>query len=295
MWRSLAYFAVVAAAAALAFASSLALPDDPSTEFLSPRARPIRLASLSPSTTELCAALDLVPQLVARSSFCEYPPEVQRIPDVGGLLDPNLERLLSLRPDLVLLPGKSLMLREAIGPTGLPFAALPDSTLDDVFVSLRELGRLTGRGDHAERVVRRIHADLESLSQQVDSANVLRVLLVISPSRIPPVNPQVAGPGSYLDILLGKTGHVNAMADLGRGWAEVGLETLVRANPDVIVEFWPNADPQALATARQAWGMVGLMNAVRDGRIHVISGGVHWIPGPRVTETLRALVEVLKE
>src|SRR5439155_11954920 len=102
------------------------------------------------STTELCAALGLLDHLVARSSYCDWPPEVANIPAVGALLDPDRERLMALRPDIVLLPGSSRMLQEAVANTGLRVLSLPDSTLDDVYASLRTLGRLMGVQARAE-------------------------------------------------------------------------------------------------------------------------------------------------
>src|SRR5437879_1709007 len=105
MLRTILYFSALAIAAISTWFLRFCLPAEWTRESVESTAIPTRIASLSPSTTELCAALGLLDRLVARSSYCDWPPEVTKIPAVGALLDPDRERLMALRPDIVLLPG----------------------------------------------------------------------------------------------------------------------------------------------------------------------------------------------
>lgn len=294
MWRTLTYVIGV-----LALAGSAVLARDRliGSELLTVDASgiPQRIASISPSTTEFCAALGLTDRLVARSSYCDWPPEVLRVPAVGALNDPDLERLVGLRPDLVLIPGQSRFLQDALAGIGVPVLSLPDSRLEDVYSALLILGHATGREVVAEEKVNSIRRELAMLARPAKPQLGKRVLLSFSESRIPPVNPWVALPGSYPDELLQLAGHMNAMEASGREWSEVSLEAVLRADPDVILEFWPTAKPGAEELAKQAWAQVGSMKAVRNNQVHVIVGANHYIPGPRVAETLRVLEEVLGE
>ena len=291
MWRNVSYWSGIALVAAAPLLPRAGASGEPPGRADS--AAPIRrIASLSPSTTELCAALGLTDRLVARSRFCDWPPEVLAVPDVGGLLDPDLERIVLLRPDLVLLPGASRLLRDAMAATDLRAVALPDSSLEDVFSSLSELGRLTGRAEHTARIVDEIRRDLEALRRSAHPATRRRVLLVIE-SQPPIQHAFVAGPRSYLDTLLSMSGHLNAMAALNRPWAEVSAEQIVAADPDAIIEFRPAASAADAPDVVRAWAPFDSLRAVRDRRVFVVRGRHHVVPGPRVAETLRLLMELL--
>lgn len=293
MWRTLLYGAGVLVLAASAVLARARLPRFDDLRTNDAAAIPRRIASLSPSTTEFCAALGLTDRLVARSTFCEWPPEVLRVPAVGALNDPDLERLMGLRPDLVLIPGKSRFLHEMLLGVGFRVESMPDSSLEDVYVSLATLGAMTGRETAAQEKIASIRRDLALIARPAKPQLGKRVLLVVTPSHIPPGNPWVALPGSYLDGLLQLAGHVNALPAMGRDWSEVSLEAVLKADPDVILEFWPEVKPADHDMVRQAWSTVGPMKAVRNGQVHLIVGRNHLLPGPRVAETLKALEAVL--
>lgn len=289
MGRTLTYAAGILSLAASAILARGRLPDTSAPQDTD---RPIRrIVSLSPSTTEICATLGMTDRLVARSRFCDWPPEVRHLPSLGGLVDLDFERLLGVRPDLVLVSGRSQQQRDVVAALGLRAMSLPDNSLEDIFASMAALGRATDREPVAREKVAAIQSELSALARPVNSATALRVLLVFSPSRIPPVDPWVALPGSHPDALLTMAGNVNAMPDSGRPWAAVSMEAVLRANPDVILEFWPEAGDESIA--RRAWEMVGPMNAVRNNRVRVIVGPQHYVPGPRVAETLRVMINTL--
>lgn len=300
MARTIIYFgAILALAAAAAVGRASLRPIAESADGADGangalRHPPRRIASLSPSTTELCAALGLTDRLVARSRYCDWPPTILEVPPVGGLLDLDVERLVAARPDVVLLPGRSQAQRDALSRTGLRFVSLPDSALEDVFVSLEQLGRLAGVDAEAAAVIARIRHELDGLTRSSRPARPLRVLLVVERLQLPPTRVYVAGPGSYLDRLLRLAGHENAMASLGRVWGEVGLEEVLLADPDAIIEFPSDARVDDLQAVRDGWAKVGAMNAVRSNRVFVLAGQQHTVPGPRVADTLRAIVELLR-
>lgn len=300
MARTIVYFGAILALAAAAAVGRASLPPMPDSAdgtdgaIRPPRHPPRRMASLSPSTTELCAALGLTDRLVARSRYCDWPPTILEVPPVGGLLDLDVERLVASRPDLVLLPGRSQAQRDALARTGLRFVSLPDSSLEDVFVSLQQLGRVAGVEVEAAAVIGRIRRELEALTRTSRPARPLRVLLVVERLQLPPTRVYVAGPGSYLDRLLRLAGHENAMASLGRVWGEVGLEEVLLENPDAIIEFPSDSRVDDLQAVRDGWARVGAMNAVKNNRVFVLAGQQHTVPGPRVADTLRAIIELLR-
>ena len=104
---------------------------------------PRRIISTSPQLTEIACALGLRDSLIGRSSYCRHPPGIDQVPSVGALLDLNLELLVQLKPDLVLISGRSELIRTRLTDLRMDFVSLPDSSLDDIYIAIEELGKLT--------------------------------------------------------------------------------------------------------------------------------------------------------
>ena len=157
-------------------------------------AGPARIVSTAPQLTEIACALGLRDRLVGRSSYCDHPPDIEAVPDVGSLLDLNLEQIMSLEPDLVLISGQSRLIRERLDDAGIRYESLPDASLADVFAAIRKLGDLTGRPRTAANLVIAIRADLTRLVTEHRPARPLRVLMLIGRLSDPPRSPSVASP-----------------------------------------------------------------------------------------------------
>jgi iron complex transport system substrate-binding protein len=258
-------------------------------------AGPARIVSTAPQLTETACALGLREQLVGRSSFCDYPPGVEAVASVGALLDINVEMIASLEPDLVLVSGRSRMITERLENVGLRFVSLPDTSLDDVFAAITQLGRLCGRTRTAELLVSNLRADLQRLCAADRSPHSHSVLIHVGEMRNPPGAPWVAGPGSYLGELLVMLGHENAAVGLKRPFGQLPLEEVLAVDPEVILELRgaPVGEEGQQASALAAWAAVGPLKAVRNGDVRVLPGREHHIPGPRVGITLHAMMTAI--
>ena len=117
-----------------------------------PSRRATRIVSLVPALTEMLFAIGAGRQVIAISSYDRYPPEAQGLPRVGALLDPDTERIFSLRPDLVITYGSQLDLQTQLQRTGIPIFEYHHAGLTDVTATIRRLGAVTGRTADAERV-----------------------------------------------------------------------------------------------------------------------------------------------
>ncbi len=307
-------------------------PHPPSDGSSSADAPPRRIVSLVPSFTETCFALGLGERVVGRSTYCAYPPQAADLPDVGGLLDPNLERIVSLRPDLLLVPASGRDLRGYLDAPGLNYLALPNDTLDDVFSAIREIGRRCDRQAAAEALVARLHARVAAAQERaregtsaagardqrrddpgagsrsqsrgqepavygqapVARNEPLRVMLSITASKQPMDPPWVAGPDSYLGSLLRLLGQEPVPEHLDRSYAQLSYEQVLRSNPDVIIEVRGLAGQGSVADGpAAAWGTLGPLRAARTGRVYVLEGAQHVTPGPRFVDTLDELVALL--
>ncbi len=232
--------------------------DPPETE-----AGPSRIISMAPALTEICWALGLGGRMVGRTQYCIYPPAAQRIEVVGALLDPNIERILALRPDLVVITRGSAVLREKFEGLKLPLQVLPTDSLEDIYIAIEQLGQATGRPKTAALLVRDLRADLGRLRQQaaeVSRARPRKVLFVTGALPSPPKGVWVAGPGSYLDALLGLAGATNVVAG-DRAWLEIGTEQVLWMRPETIVEVREPAE-----AGRQSRGGRGVARPSRPGK-----------------------------
>jgi iron complex transport system substrate-binding protein len=261
-------------------------PEDPPTE--------LRLLPLAPSATEILCALGLSENLVGRTQYCQYPPRIQSLPVVGALTDLNLEVVTRLEPDLVLVAGSSRAQTARLSRIGLSFATLPDETLPDLFKAIEQAGALTSRPRTAATLVTNLRQDLE----RVDAAYNIppqRVLLLIGTLATPPAPPFIAGPESFYTTLIERAGCTNAAPEGFDAFAPLSLEVILREDPDVIIELDADgsARPHGSADARAAWERVGDLTAVREGRVHVLSGRRHFLLSPRITFTYADLCHVL--
>lgn len=267
---------------------------DPLIDPAEQRPSKLRIVSLAPSATEIVAALGLADRLVARTNYCTHPPAVRGVPVIGGLVDLDVERLVALKPDRILLSGRSRLQTQKLRAAGLKYTSLPDATLDDIFAAIRAAGDALGRPKTAGRLCEALRADLERVRKAYADLPRQRVLVVLGELGDPPRPVFAAGPGSFYDDLLRFAGQRNAMPALHGAFAPLSLEAIVRMDPDVIVQLAP--DPKRAAPREETlrrWRLVGPLAAVRGGRVVTLAGRVYYVPGPRVAFVFRDLCRAL--
>jgi|GEM_PF-405658 len=262
-------------------------PPAPSRSSESEPKPPQRIITLAPSLTETAFALGLGGRVVGVGDYDQWPPEAATRPRLGGLINPNLERMVALQPDLaVLLPSQEDIARR-LETLGIETLILPSETLEDVETAYRRLGTVGGVSATAEEAVAAFRRRLAPRAVARDA----RVMLSLSRPVGSVATVRIAGPDTFLDELLGRLGAVNAFADAPTRYPLVGLEEILARAPDVIVEIYPEAVSAATEAAlRQDWQRVApRLPAVRDERIAVIGGTFTVVPGPRLPELYEAL------
>jgi len=251
-------------------------------------APPQRIVSLVPSLTEAVCALDACDRLVGVDDYSNYPPQVMSLPRLGGLYDPNVERIVALGPDLVLL-SKYGRLPQVLRQAGLTVFILESETLEDAFRNLTTLGRLLDREDRATRLVDAIQREMQRIADLVRaSGRSPSVYYEIDPT------PYAAGPDSFIGALIELAGGRNVVpAHLGL-FPRISPELVIQADPDVIVL----GDAPYGVTARQLAERPGwaALSALREGRVAELDAAqVDLVsrPGPRVAEAVRLLAALL--
>lgn len=249
---------------------------------------PQRIVSLLPSLTESVCALEQCQRLVGVDRYSNYPESVRRLPVVGGGLDPNIEGIVALRPDVVLMAtsSRAALRLEALG---IKVVALEPKSHKDVQRVLKTLGLLLGVPEEqgAGRLWRVIDASMSAASQSLSArAKTSRVYFEVSRG------PYAAGESSFIGETLTRLGVKNVVPAALGPFPKLNPEFVVRANPDVIMVG--NRSMQAMASY-PGWGSI---KAVKEQRICVFGvndSDVVVRPGPRMAEAARLMAKCLED
>jgi iron complex transport system substrate-binding protein len=258
-------------------------------------AAPRRIVSLVPSLTEMLYAVGAGPQVVAVSSYDEFPPEVKKLPRVGALLDPDVERILSLRPDLVLTYGSQTTLEAQLERAGIKVFSYRHAGIAGILQGLRDLGAATGHGAEGDRKAREVQAQLDAVRARVRSFPRPRTLLVFGRQPQSLQQTYVSGGVGFMHDVLDVAGGANVFADVSRESVQPSQETLLTRAPEAIVEVNANKPltPPQIAAERRVWAPLASIPAVRNGRIYFLTADYLMSPGPRVALAAEALARVL--
>ncbi len=275
---------MVAVLGLAASAQAVQVTDDRGVRVTFDRA-PQRIVTLLPSLTETVCELGQCHRLVGVDRYSNHPAPVRSLPQVGGGVDPNVEAVVALKPDLVLAAISSRGI-ERLESLGLKVLALEPRTAADVQRVLGKLGQVLEVAD-AQRIWRNIDAGVQAAAQSLSPrARAQRVYFEASRG------PYAAGPKSFIGEVLARLGAGNIITpDLGP-FPKINPEYVVRADPDVIMISERNA--QGL-TQRPGWGA---MRAVREQRLCVFSAAQADVlvrPGPRMAEAARLMAQCLEE
>lgn len=251
---------------------------------------PQRIVSLVPAATEILFAIGAGPQVVAVSSYDTFPPEVERLPRVGALLDPDLERILSLRPDLVVIYGSQHDLQQQFERSGVPIFRLVHGGLAEIESTMRELGARTGHRDEAQRASDQLRARIDAVRARVTGRPRPRTLLVFGRAPGSLRNLYASGGYGFLHDMLVAAGGENVFADIHRESVQASTEMILARRPEVILELHAEPPPSA---DLDAWQAVSSVPAVANGRIHVLTGTDLVVPGPRVAGAVERMAQVL--
>jgi iron complex transport system substrate-binding protein len=243
-----------------------------------------RIVSLVPALTEILFAIGSGPQVIAVSSFDDDPPEVLKLPKVGALLDPDTERILSMRPDLVLTYGSQTDLDKQLAAAGIRTFPYRHGGLADLTPTFHALGKLTGHVEEAGRVAASIEARLDAVRARVAGRRRPRTLLVMG--RTPQSLRQLHASGGigFLHDVVTLAGGANVFSDIKRQSVQASTEMLISRAPEVILDLQYSRElkPGELEKERETWQALPSIPAVKTGRVHIMLGDHLVVPGPRI-------------
>jgi iron complex transport system substrate-binding protein len=233
---------------------------------------PKRLVSLSPNLTEIIYGMGAFDQLVGVSQYTSYPPAVSKLPVLGGWQNPDYEKLVALRPDLVLVDGAQAPFVEGkCQELGLRVMVIADEKVADVAAAITVLGKATGHEAEAAKLLQSTRDGLLRVSQKTASLPKRKVVLIVDRTPGTLRDLYTATAGSYLTELVELAGGRIAVPPDKRGYAKLSKEDLLAADPDVILDFTHGAVGRFAGDPMEAWREMPELKAVRTHRVHEVN------------------------
>jgi len=252
-----------------------------------------RVVSIIPATTEMLFAMGAGDRVVAVGSYDRFPPEVDRLPRVGALLDPNVERILSLKPGLVVLYGTQTDLRAQLERAGVPYYAYVHRGLPDITQTIRSLGARVGVDAAANALAERIERQLRDIRTRVADRRRPKTLLVFGREPGTLRNIEASGGVGFLHDMLETAGGDDVLADVKQQAVTMSTELVLARAPEVIVELRYARGDAAAASDLRAWGALASVPAVRNHKVFLLQGEEFVVPGPRVVAATERLARTL--
>lgn len=247
---------------------------------------PRRLVSLAPSLSEYVFLLGQEEKLVGVTRYCNYPPRAKLLPRIGGISDPDVERIVAAAPDLVLCTtdGNPKDKVRAIEELGIPCFCTAPQDLAAIFASVERIGALVGVPDRAREEAASLKGRAARAGRAAAPGAAPRVLVALSTSPL-----IAAGKGTFLDELVGLAGGRNAAASFSGRYPRLSVEDVVAASPDVVFVA-AMAGVERLPPEMLRWKEVP---AFRDGSVVSLDGDLVTRPGPRMVAALEEISKAL--
>ena len=250
-----------------------------------------RIVSLAPSITEILFAVGAGERLVGVTTYCNYPPAATRITKIGGLVNIDIEKIIALKPDIVIgtKDGNPIEVFDRLRKLGIRVETFQPATFQETCESIVELGRLTGK----EREARALCAEMNKKLKEITASR---------PKRSPSVLLQygfdllvVAGEGSIGDELIRLAGGRNVMEGSPGPYLRPDIENVIAKNPEVILELSMGTEKDSAGIAQKRWSRWRSVSAVRNKQIYVLDPDLITRPGPRILEGLALIAQAIRK
>ncbi|UCF69970.1 MAG: cobalamin-binding protein [candidate division WOR-3 bacterium] len=239
-----------------------------------------RIVSLSPAMTEILFSIGAGDRIVGVTTFCDFPPQAKKITKVGDFSHPSIERIIALKPDLVIvnLPEQTRTKKDLDRLKIRTFVSSPHS-LSEIYAELSALGTTLGLHEAADSLIL-------YMKRNIDSVHTLRrkkVYVEISPRPIVTI-----GVATFLNDMIREAGGENIFADLDKDYPTVSQEAVIARDPEIIIVLHPQD-----ITGRIGWQSI---RAIEERRVHTGLNPDHLMrPGPRLVEGYWALKEIIND
>jgi len=252
---------------------------------------PERIVSFGPAITEILFALGLGDKVVGVDDFSDYPEETLEKAKVGNAWSPSIEAVVELEPDLVLTVD-SVQFISDLESLGYTYFILDPDDIYGIVENIRLVGNVTGKVIEGEQLASEMEQVVADITEQVEDASRPKVCFVIDATQ--PNMPWIAGPGSFIDDIINLAGGENIAASAATAWAQLSIEEIVDAEPDIIVvQTMIGGIPTITAEQMGEHVVWQQLTAVQADKVYIIDGDIVSRPGPRIMQGLEEMAGII--
>ena len=254
-----------------------------------------RIISTSPSITEILFELGLKDRVIAVTNFCKYPKEACQRPSIGGMLNPNMEKVVSLTPDLIIYQSGNQRLRNNAKNVGVQTLEVRMGNLEEIFESIKKLGVALNCQEQANKLTLKLTTGIAFYQERLKDLPQKEVLLLLGDSSDPARDLYAAGPGTFLNELLILSGGKNIIRDSPARYPKLSKEHIIEKSPEIIIEAGPksNLSQKEIDLKIKEWHRFPTIKAVKNNQIYFIGADYILIPGPRLLKIIEQFSKVI--
>jgi iron complex transport system substrate-binding protein len=246
-----------------------------------------RVITLAPNLTEIVFAIGAGDRVVGNTTYCDYPAEAQNVAKVGDTLHPSLERIIALRPQVVLVSTSSQLevFTQQLQSQNIAVFVTDPHDLDGVFKSIEQIGMILHHEQQAQALVQRLRDRTNAVEQAVKQTKPVRVFYQVSGEPL-----YTIGRDSFITDLMRRAGGLSVTAEIPGAWPKFSNESALAAKPDAII--LPTGGSMGAANANVAEALRN-SPAVQTGRVYKINDDHLARPGPRAVDGLEEMARAL--
>jgi iron complex transport system substrate-binding protein len=243
-----------------------------------------RVVSLAPANTEIIYALGAESKLVGVTTYCDYPEKAKEKEKVGDFANPNVERVISLNPEVVLATGGIQKgVTERLEKVGIKVFIVDPKNFEQLYQDIEKVGEMLGLREKAQELVKEMQKKVSRVEEKAKDLPKLKVFFEIYSQPL-----MTAGQETFIDDMIRISGGLNIGAAAGEGYPQFSEEELLNEDPDVYLAVKGSMNDPAEIKKRA--GYRGL-KAVKEGKVYVVDDNLVTRPGPRLVD---GLIEVAK-
>jgi iron complex transport system substrate-binding protein len=256
-----------------------------------------RIISLSPHFTEILYDIGAQDQLVGVTRFCKFPPEAQKKAIVGDFYHPNYEKIISLKPDLVLLSPSNGKAADTLKSLHIPVWIHDNNRIEEVLETYDALGEKLGRRAQAGEAKARLERRLAAIRSKAKTRKKVSILFVVGHGVGSLQQIYAAGDDCFVGEMMDWVGGDNMLSGTTVPFPLVSKEQLLKKNPDVIVDSMPSdeATKDTVEEAKKAWAKLPSLSAVRLNHVYFLKQDEYLIPGPTMVGLTEYLSKIFDE